>query len=63
MLKIRRFLYDEETRNYPDQIMEKYSFVFSQGNSMETNHTCEDSIQNYNSMTYEIVMGMATCKI
>ena len=63
LIKIRRFLYDEETRNYPDQIMEKYSFVFSQGNSIETNRTCEDSIQKYNLMTYEIVMERATCKI
>ena len=63
MIKIRRFLYDEETRNYPHQIMEKYSFVFWQGNSIETNHTCEDSIQKYNLMTYEIVMERATCKI
>ena len=63
LIEISRFLYDEVTRNYLDQIMEKYSFVFSQGNSMETNHTCEDSIQHYNSMTYEIVMEMATCKI
>ena len=63
MIEISRFLYDEVTRNYLDQIMEKYSFVFPHGNSMETNHTCEDLIQNYNSMTYEIVMEMATCKI
>ena len=61
-MKIRRFLYDEVTRNYLDQIMEKYSF-FSQGNLMETNHKCEDSIRKYNLMTYEIVMEIATCKI
>ena len=63
LIQVRRFLYDEETRNYPDQIMEKYRFVFSQGNSIETNRTCEDSIQKYNLMTYEIVMERATCKI
>ena len=42
LIEISSFLYNEVTRNYLDQIMEKYSIVFSQGNSMETNHTCED---------------------